>query len=366
MEEKKVLFKEADLLKMVGRIIEKKVFIVVVTFCFAVLGAIIAFSTAKNYTAEIVVSPEATDSSLSSSGLSSLASMVGMSVGMGEGGEAIYPLLYPDVISSIPFLTSLFDVRVQNIDGTADTTYYTYLKKYREKTWLDYAKAMPKKAVKSVIDLITNAPDIPATPVFDPYHLSKNQTKMVEALRLTISVFVDKKTNVVNLTFTDRDPRVAATMADTIMNRLKREITQYRTKKAIDDCAYIERMYLESKDSLEASQKRYADFLTHNRNIINQYVIVEKEKLMADKELKTTLYTQWAQQLMLAKAKVQEQTPVFVTLKPVTIPANASSMGRAMKTMLYAFLGAVFAVAYVLMKDTVVALWRKVMRKSEE
>ena len=364
MEEKKVLLEEADLLKIIGQLVGKWKFILVVTLCFAVLGMIIALGSAKSYTTEVVVAPEMSSSSSVSSGLNSLASMAGLDLGA-EGGDAIYPLLYPDIINSLPFLTSLFDVKVTNIDGTADTTYYTYLKQYRIKTWLDYVRAFPKKMVKKVVDLVTT-PDPPATPDFNPYMLSRNQMKMVESLKASIGVFVDKKTDVVTLSFTDRDPRVAAIMAETIMNRLQQEVTEYRTKKASDDCVYIEKMCLEAKDSLDVSQKRFAEFISHNRNIINEFVLLERERLAADKELKTALYTQWAQQLLLAKAKVQEITPVFVTLKPAAIPAIPSSMGRLVKMMMIAFLGAVFAVAYVLLKEPFFSVWTKITRKNEK
>lgn len=365
MEKKSILIKEADLLKIVSRVVEKWKFVLVVTFCFAIFGLVIALSTAKRYTTEIVVAPETSGSSFSSSGLTSLASFAGVDLGMAEGGDAIYPMLYPDIISSLPFLTSLFDVRVENLDKTVDTTYYEYILHHSNKTWLDHVKAMPLKAVNWVTGLFISSPTGAATSEFNPYMLSKSQMRMVESLNSAIGIFVDKKTDVVTLSFTDRDPRVAAAMADTIMSRLQQEVTLYRTKKALNDCKYVEKMYLEAKDSLELSQERYADFVSHNKNVINEFVIIEKERLGADKELKMALYTQWAQQLMLARAKVQESTPVFVTLKPATIPVQASSMGRAMHIMLYTFFGAVFAVVYVLMKDSVRSVWRKIMRKSE-
>ncbi|MBR5593405.1 MAG: chain-length determining protein [Bacteroidaceae bacterium] len=365
MENKKKLIKEADLLSMLGLIFEKWKFIFVVTCCFAIFGLVIALSTVKSYTTEIVVAPEAAGSSFTASGLSSLASFAGVDLGMGEGGDAIYPMLYPDIVSSLPFLCSLFDVRVENIDKTVDTTYYDYLLHYTKKTWLDDVKAMPTKAIGWLVSLFDSASAEPSTSKFNPYMLSRSQMKMVKNLNSAIGIFVDKKTDVVTLSFKDRDPRVAAAMADTIMNRLQQEVTLYRTKKALNDCEYIERMYLEAKDSLEVIQERYADFISHNKNIINEFVIIEKERLEADKELKTTLYAQWAQQLMLAKAKVQEKTPVFVTLKPAAISVLASSMGKAMQIALFIFLGVVFAVAYVLMKDTVRSALHKMMRRSE-
>lgn len=366
MEEKKALFKEADLLKLVGRIIDKWKFIFIVTFSFSVFGVIIALSTVREYTAEIVAAPESSGSSLSNSSLGSLASMVGINVGLGESSDAIYPLLYPEIVSSLPFLTSLFNVRVETLDGNVDTTYYTYLKHYRKETWLDVVKTLPSKTLGKIKGLFSSSQGNEDTPDFNPYMLSKKQMSMVENLNSNIGIFVDKKTNVLTLSFTDRDPRVAAIMADTIMYRLQQIITEYRTKKAVDDCEYIEQMYIESKDSMEIAQRIYADFVTRNRNIVNEHVLVEKERLEADKELKTALHSQWAQQHLLAKAKVQEKTPVFVTLKPATIPAKPSSMGKMMRVVLYAFLGCFFAVVYILAKDSVISIWHKIIGKSEE
>ena len=103
MEEKKNLIKEADLLKMLGSIIESWKLVFLMTLCFAIFGVIISFSTPKEYTAEVVVAPEASGSSFAGSGLGSLASMVGMDLSSNTG-DAIYPMLYPDIIKSTPFL----------------------------------------------------------------------------------------------------------------------------------------------------------------------------------------------------------------------------------------------------------------------
>ena len=87
--------------------------------------------------------------------------------------------------------------------------------------------------------------------------------------------------------------------------------------------------------------------------------------MAVDKELKTTIFSQWAQQLLLAKAKVQEKTPVFVALKPASIPVRASSMSRAMMVILYTFMGFISSAAYILFKEQVVASWYKISRKEK-
>ena len=186
---------------------------------------------------------------------------------------------------------------------------------------------------------------------------------MVKALDASITVAVDLKTEVITLSFTDQDPQIAAMMVDTIKVRLQEQITEYRTKKAIADCEYIEKLYIESKSEYEKAQDTYAEYVDRNRNVTQERFLVEKERLAADRDLKNSLYMQWAQQLQLAKAKVQEYTPAFTTLKPASIPALPSSMSRSMMVILFSFLGGVVAVAYILLKDSIVDVWHKLFWK---
>ncbi len=359
--EKKQLLKEADLLQVISKLFSKWKFILVVSSIFFVFGVIMAFSTIKEYTSEIVVAPEAAGSSVSA-GLGSLAAMVGIDMAAMSGGDAIYPILYPDIIQSLPFLSSLFDVRVQSLDGSIDTTYYYYKSKLQKKSWVDHIKALPKKAMKGVKNLFSK-PSAGGNPaVFDPYRLSENQMVMIENLSNSISVFVDKKTEVITLSYTDQDPLIAATMTDTIMNRLQQRITEYRTKKAMDDCIYIEKLYNEAKADYEQAQEAYAIYADRHRNVMQERFLVEMERLEADKDLKNTLYTQWSQQLLLAKAKVQEYTPAFTTLKPAAVPALPSTMRKLMIMFLYTVLGGVVAVAYVLLKEPVINIWKKLFK----
>ena len=62
------------------------------------------------------------------------------------------------------------------------------------------------------------------------YNLSEKQMQMIENLKKDISISVDKKTDVITLSFTDQDPLIAATMVDTIMCRLQNQITAYRSQ----------------------------------------------------------------------------------------------------------------------------------------
>lgn len=357
----KTLSKEVDLLPFIAKVVCKWKLILKVSVCFMVLGVVMAFSSIKSYTAQVLMAPEAAAYG-GSAELDALVAFTGLD--MGEKGDAIYPLLYPEIINSLPFLCSLLDVHVKSVDGSVDTTYVHYVKKIRKKSWVDKVKAYPKKTVNKIVALFKDKESIGNPNVFNPYHLSKSQMIAVEALKNRINVLVDKKTEVITLSFTEQDPLIAAIMVDAIKERLQERITEYQTKKAIADCDYFEKLYLESKREYELAQEVYAVYVDRNRNVTQERFLIEKERLAADRDLKNSLYMQWTQQLQLAKAKVQENTPAFTTLKPASVPVFPSSMGRLMMVLVYTFVGAMLASLYILLKDDAVSIYHELFKKN--
>ena len=71
-----------------------------------------------------------------------MASSFGLSIGNGvsAGSDAITPLLYPDLMKSTDFTTSLFDIKVQRDSDKQAMTYYEYLRDYQKSAWWTGAK----------------------------------------------------------------------------------------------------------------------------------------------------------------------------------------------------------------------------------
>jgi len=351
-KEKKPIVREQDILELFALILKRKKFIIVFTLFAFIIGMLLAITSVKEYSVEIVVSPESSESSSLSGNLNSLASMVGLD--FNSSSDAIYPLIYPDIVNSLPFLTSLMDVRVTSSVGMIDTTYSYYQARLQKRYWFGKVIGAPKKAVKKLMGLFKKENTFKGDPfVFDPYRLSESQLAQIEVLKNKINVFVDKKTDVITLSFRDPDPEIAAIMAQNVESELENRVIDYRTRKAQKDCQYMEKLYLESKEEYEKAQAEYADFVDHNRNVNLERVLIEKERLEDDKNLKNTLYSQWAQQLLLSQAKLQHNTPVFTTIKPAAIPAKPSSVRRLILLFFYTALGFCFAVGWVLLKEPV-------------
>ena len=182
---------------------------------------------------------------------------------------------------------------------------------------------------------------------------------MANALSGRLAVNVDKKTGVTTLTVTMQDPLISASLTDTIMHSLQNYITDYRTNKARHDLAYMEKLYKEAKQEYMEAQEKYASFVDANQSIVLLSFRAEQERLQNEMNLAFQVYTQVAQQLQMAKAKVQEITPVYTVVQPATVPLRAAKPSKMLILVAFVFLAGVGSVGWILFVKDFVKGWRK-------
>ena len=231
---------------------------------YAVLvGLVIVFSIPREYTTSAMIVPELSDNK-GTGGLSSLAAMAGLNLNTTSGADAIYPDLYPDIVSSTPFITGLFNVRVRNIDEKIDTTLYCYLNNHQRISWWSYIISVPVKSLGWVISLFAKEEE--GETALDPFQLTKKEADTAKELSERINVSVDKKTGVTTLSVTMQDARISACLTDTVVHRLQDYITEYRTTKARQDFQFQEKLFERKKKEYEKAQENYAKQRTlHSR-----------------------------------------------------------------------------------------------------
>ena len=314
--------------------------LIIYSIIFAVIGVIVALGTPKTYKASVMLAPEETGSGFSGS-LSSLASMVGMNLRMNQTGDAIYPEIYPDLISSINFNVNLLPVIVRTSKSTEYMPYYTYMVKHQKTPILAY----PQVLINKLSDLLSNEQPIINTTEnkypfgFNPFYLNIKQAKLLEAISKNIKCSVDKKTNVITITVSAQDPLVAAIMADSVKNHLQIAITDYRTKKAKENLIYTESLYSEAKADYDKARKEYAKAVDSYKNISMQTFQSKIDDLESEKELKYQIYQQVVEQLQIAKSILQEKTPAFTVLQNSTVPSLPSSRSRKATVAIWIILG---------------------------
>lgn len=289
-----------------------------------VLGIIIALSIPKQYTVTVTLSPEM-GGDKSSGGLASLASSFLGGGATSSSSDALNVTLAPDIVASTPFVLELFNTRVQTLDGKLDTTLTAYMDE-QKKPWWGYIKAAPGIAIGAIKSLFTEKVD--TIPVLNPFQLTEKEAAKVEGLRKVITANVDKKTAKTTISVTLQDPKVTAIVADSVVAKLQQYIIDYRIKKAKEDCAYLEQLYKERQQEYYEAQSKYAHYFDSNRNIAFQSVRAEQERLQNDMNLAYQVYSQVAQQLQVARAKIQEEKPVFAVVEPASIPLQPSGTSR--------------------------------------
>lgn len=343
--------KEIDLVELAMKLWAQRKKVIKWCVCGAVLGLIIAFSIPREYDTTVKLAPEITDPKASSSGgISSLMSMAGLSSGSMGMIDAVYPQLYPDVVSSVPFATSLFDVVVptepkDDEKKGQEFTVKQYLLDETKGTWWGAIFGLPGKLIGL---LKSDDEDADPNHKLDNFRLTQEESDLVKSLTERVTASVDQKTNVITVSVRMQDPLVSAVLADTVVARLREYITDYRTNKARQDLKYAEELNEKAKKEYYKAQQTYADYLDRNQGLALHSAQTVRERLQNEASLAFNLYNQTAQQVQKCEAKVQEIKPVYQIVNPPTVPIKPSSPRKLMILIGFTFLAFVACAAWIL------------------
>lgn len=327
---------------------KRRVFFILWPIVF-VLSCIWILPQPRYYVCSLSMAPETTGENIDG-GLSSIASNFGINLG-GANNDAIYPMLYPDLLTSNEFIVSLMDIQVTTEDGSISTDYYTYLTKHQKKNWLTYPFVKTMNSIKKFFSDKNSGPS--SNKGLNPFMLSEYDFAIVEKVKKSITCNVDKKTDVITLSVKDQDRVICAMLADSICHRLQDFITGYRTSKARIDVEHYKVLVDSTKLEYEEAVDAYSTFCDHNLNSVLQKTISRREKLENEVQFKLNAYTAMNAQLETMKAKLQEKTPVFTTLVSPTVPLKPAGPKRMMFVIGMLFLATIIASFWIARKSII-------------
>ena len=329
---------EIDLMDLLRKVIGIRKKIYKAAGIGLIIGIIVAISIPKQYTVEVTLSPEMGNNK--GGGLSGLAaSFLGSGVSMGDGTDALNASLSADIVSSTPFLLELSNMKVP-VSGSEKISLSSYLDE-ESSPWWSYVIGFPGMVIGGVKSLFIEDED---ESIFldkasqGTIELSKKESQKIESLKKKIVASVDKKTSMTSVTATFQDSKVAAVVADSVVKKLQEYIIDYRTSKSKEDCLYLEKLFKERQQEYYEAQRKYADYMDSHDNIILQSVRTEQERLQNDMSLAYQVYSQVAGQLQVARAKVQEEKPVFAVVEPAVVPLYPSGTSRKVYVLVFVFL----------------------------
>jgi hypothetical protein len=302
------------------------------------VALVIAKSIPPYYKCEVILAPEAGGGSEMGQ-LASLASSFGVSIGSGsQGGDAITPSLYPDLMKSTDFKTSLFPIKVHAKKDKTTMTYYDYLKnEWKEPWWEDFFGLMAPEKKKDT--LVNN------------FELTGEQMRIAGMINKNIVCVINKKTGLISINVIAQDPYIVALLADSVKTRLQDFLTDYRTKKSRHDLEYAEMLLRQSKKDYEHARQKYVEFVDANQDIVLESIRQKQTDLENDLQLQYNNYNTLSAQVLAYKAKVQEATPAFTTLQRATVPLAPAGPKKGQIVFVCIFLATLFTTMWILYKE---------------
>src|SRR5574344_2526363 len=338
--------KRVDYRKVLEELMKKKKLFYIVLPIVFVISSLYIISIPREFVSETKMAPEV-DSPTSGNALGSLASSFGVDISAIQSSDAITPILYPELMDDNGFIAGLFDIKVESIDGGIKTNFYTYMKQYQKTPWWN----IPIYFVSKIFE----KKDTGTSKIeFNPYRPSKKDNDIIESIKKSIVLVVDKKTGIITITVTAQDPFICKTVADSVRGHLQQYITKYRTNKVRIDYNYYKKITAESKQEYERARQLYGSYSDANTDIVLPSFRSKQEDLENYMQLKFNAYSTLNTQLQAAKAKVQERTPAFTLIKGSTVPILAARPQRVLFVFVMTMLSFIIVSLYIL-RDIIIS-----------
>lgn len=344
---------EIDLIALAKTIWNGRKKIIIITVVFMILGFFVAILSPKEYTASTTIVPQLSDSKSKLGGLSSLAAMAGFNIDMNLQATELSPLIYPEIVQSVPFQLELMETSYTFKDVDHPVSLFEYFMNYSKPDVLSVVKKYTVGLPFVILGALKpekqeSAPAVSGDVLLEnPIALTEDQEKIRKFLSEKITLDANEKQGYLVLSVISFDPTLAAQVAHKAQELLQKYITEFKIKKATAQLKFIEERYTEKKKDFENAQIKLAAFNDRNKNVTSAVARTEEVRLQNEYELAFQVYSQLAQQLEQAQIKVKEDTPVFSVVKPVTVPIEKSKPNRPMILVIWTFLGGILGVGWI-------------------
>jgi hypothetical protein len=342
-----------DIMAMVRNLWDGRKTIIIITAVFIVLGLVAALTMKRTYTVQSTMVPQM--SSRSNSSLGSLAALAGVDLGMTNNAADLSPLIYPQIVNSVPFRKELLYTPLHYAKADTAVSMFTYQKEYVKPSVMSYVLkytiGLPGvimgaiRGEKPELTLPSGEADNAPKPIL----LTKDEEKFMKILSQNVNLSVDKKEGYITLSVTGSEPIQTAELAMAAQQLLQKEVTRFRTEKAQDNLDYIQARYDESKAEAEAYQSQLATVRDRSQQMSSSRARIEQERIQMKYNVASSIYSEMAKQLEQAKMQVKRDTPILTVVQPVTVPAKPSN-SRAKTLIVWTFLGFVLGCGWVIGK----------------
>jgi LPS O-antigen subunit length determinant protein (WzzB/FepE family) len=329
-----------------------------------VLGVFVAIFTPSTYTVTTIIVPQMASSSTSKmGGLSSLAALAGIDLSGSASGSDMSPIVYPQIVSSVPFQLELMNAPLNFADVDHPVSMFDYYTKYSKPSVLGVVKKYTIGLPGVIIGALKGKPkelELPKKSVGkQPIYLNDDQYQIKSMLDDAVVLDAAPKDGYLSLTVQMPEALVAAQLADKAMEILQRDITDFKIEKAKADLDFIQGRYDVAKTEAEGYQLHLAQKSDQFKNLTSAVPQVQSDRLQTRYGIANAVFQQLAQQLEMAKLQVKKDTPVFTVVQPATIPSEKSGPKKPLILVAFIFLGGLIGISIIFGKPFIFGLKEK-------
>jgi len=313
---------EIDLIELLKTAWSGRKQIIIISFVFVLIGVASALLWPVVYTSSTTFINSQTEPS-SNSGLSGVASLVGINLGGISSGSEIPSTMYPQIGESVEFKRALLDSYIDE----------------KEQIKLEYFLADYNKIEKNV------------TENNKKLFVSEYENELFDVINDIVSISVNQKDGFITISANMPNSEYAANTCVNARDILQEIVINSRIQSAKQKLKFSEKQLSSKRIEFEEVQNKLAYFNDSNLNLVTSTIINERSKLEAEFQIINAVMVELSKQVEQRKLRVSEDTPVFSIVKEASMPVKRSSPKRALMVLSFGFIGLVISILYVIIKE---------------
>ncbi|MBI5170001.1 MAG: hypothetical protein HZA61_10970 [Candidatus Eisenbacteria bacterium] len=223
-----------------------------------------------------------------------------------KGGGGSNALTYPDILRSRRLLTTLLE------------------EKYTDR----------KGASVALIDHVMGGKPSP-----------QRSELAVQEMRERLDIGLDRRTNLLRVGVKDRDPVLAAAVANRLCTALQDVLTHAMMTQASANRRFIEERLASAERELAGAEASLRAFREANLHVDSPRLVLEQARLAREMRVREEVVIALSRQYEIARVDENRDVPVLNVMDPAVVPAFRSSPRRAPMALAGVLLGLAVAAA---------------------
>ena len=334
--------KTISLLDILLAVVHNRRLIGVTTTICLTFGLLIAVLSPDEFTASASMIRE-TRTETSGAFAGELSALRGLGISIGGGSVGLTAETYPYILRSRE--VSLAIVRSEIYFGDVDDS-RTLVDFYSSdqgvlKLILAGIKKVTISLPGTIMGLFRDKASTAGVPGKDGtlQFLTQEEEEAIKRLNEMLSVNVDRKSGIMNVSVTTHWPLLSAQITQSLIVHLTERVQELYTQKSSKNLAFIQARFIEVEQKLEQAEEMLASFVDRNQNPQTAKLQIELDRFKRKVTFKTQLYADLQTQLTQAEIELQRSQPVITLLEAPVPPLKKSGPRRKVIVLVSLFLG---------------------------